>query len=183
MSDPDAAVEVLDHGNRTSIGFDDLLKYHGRSFIGGVAHGFKVMQRALPLLAEGAPPERYGITILTAFPGPGARDAFEMVTRAVTGGRYTVDLACGPPSVVESARGRYYFRFGLGDTSVELILREGIVRDEFIELVRNGPSNAAERERLDWLKQDMADRMLALPAEEIYEIHGIRRSGVKPNDL
>jgi hypothetical protein len=56
---------------------------HGRSAIGGVAHGFKVMERALPLLVGGGLPERAGIVIDSAFGGAGARDAFEMVTRAV----------------------------------------------------------------------------------------------------
>ena len=42
-------------------------------------------EQSLPLLAEGKPPERRDITIETAFPGPGARDVFELVTRAVTG--------------------------------------------------------------------------------------------------
>jgi len=76
-----ATLEVLDHGELISLSFDDLLKYHGTSSIGGVAHGFKVMERALPLLAAGQPPERYLIDVETEFPGPGARDAFEMVTR------------------------------------------------------------------------------------------------------
>src|SRR5882724_8055341 len=45
--------------------------------------------------------DRVDITIESAFGGGGARDAFEMVTRAVTGGRfrYDADLAPdGPPS-------------------------------------------------------------------------------------
>lgn len=173
MGNQNTAVEVLDHGDLITISFDDLLKYHGRSFIGGVAHGFKAIQRALPLLAEGRPPERYEITILTAFPGPGARDAFEMVTRAVTGARYTVDLECGPPDVVESARGRYFFVFGYRGIVVEVALRAGVVRDEFVELIRSGASSAAERERLDWLKHDMADRMLAMAAEDVYDVRSI----------
>lgn len=173
MDGPKGILEVLDHGSAIQIEFEDLLKYHGRSFIGGVAHGFKAMQRALPLLAAGRPPERYEIAILTAFPGPGARDAFEMVTRAVTGERYTVDLECGPSNAVESARGRYFFRFAYRAITVEVALREGIVRDEFIELIRSGVSTAAERERLDWLKHDMTDRMLAMPAEDVYDVRSI----------
>jgi hypothetical protein len=46
-----STLEVLDHGELVAVSFDDVLKYHGRSSIAGVAHGFKVMQRAFPLLA------------------------------------------------------------------------------------------------------------------------------------
>lgn len=94
-----STLTIFDHGEPIAIGFDDLLKYHGRGFVGGVAHGFKVMERAFPLLAEGKPLERYDIRIETAFPGPGARDAFEMVTRAVTGARYRVDPDLAGPDV------------------------------------------------------------------------------------
>lgn len=175
MADVENLLEVLDHGDTISIGFEDLLKYHGRGFIGGVAHGFKVMQRALPLLAGGEPPERYDISILTAFPGPGARDAFEMVTRSVTGDRYTLDLECGAPGVTEAARGCYFFRFSYRETAVDLTLREGIVREEFIALIRKGPSTPEERDRLDWLKHDMAERMLALSAEQVYDARSFSR--------
>src|SRR5207237_5789890 len=78
---------VLDQGESISISFDDLVKYHGRSSVAGVAHAFKAMERALPLLSPGEPPERYEISVESGFPGGGARDAFEMVTRAVKGDR------------------------------------------------------------------------------------------------
>ncbi len=165
-----ATLDVLDHGTPVSISFDDLLKYHGRSYVGGVAHGFKVMERAFEELSPAAPPERYGITIATAFPGPGARDAFEMVTRAVTGGRYTVDADLGPSDSLRSSNGKYFFRLGYEGATVELTLRPGLVRDEFLELTRRGAATPAEHERLAWLKQDMADRLLVLPADEVYEM-------------
>ncbi len=162
-------LDVLDDGEPVSFSSDDLLRYHGRGFVGGVAHGCKVLERALPLLAGGGLPERREITIATAFPGPGARDAFELVTRAVTGDRYLVDLELGDDTVIESATGRYYFRLGHRGTTVELRLRAGLVADEFIDLSRRGATTPAARERLAWLKADMADRLFALPADRVYD--------------
>ncbi|WP_024881866.1 hypothetical protein [Methylosinus sp. LW3] len=164
----DDSLTVLDHGEPIAISFADILKYHGRSFIGGAAHGFKAMQRAFPLLCADGRPERYEVTIATAFPGPGGRDAVEMATRAVTGGRYTVDLDLGGADVVESPRGRYFFRFAYRGASVDVTLRPGVVRAEFIELARRGATTPEDKERLEWLKQDMADRLMSLPAEEAY---------------
>ncbi len=173
-----ATLTILDHGDPITISFEDLLKYHGKGFVGGVAHGFKVMERAFELLSPDQPPERYGITIETAFPGPGARDAFEMVTRAVTGGRYVVDTGFAPAGTLESPAGRYFFRLGYEGRTVDLTLRPGLVRDEFIELARRGPATAAEEERLVWLKQDMADRLMGLPASQVYD--AALRSGDTP---
>ena len=79
------------------------MRYHGPGSPGGVAHGFKVLERALPLLAPEGLCERREIVVETAFGGPGARDAFELVTRAVTGDRYHLD----PASRAPSAAGRW----------------------------------------------------------------------------
>jgi len=165
---PMVTLGVLDHGELTSISFDDLVKYHGRNSVGGVAHAFKVMERALPLLDDGKPPERYEIEIQTPFPGPGARDAFEMVTRAVTGARYQVEPGLGRDAP-EAPEGRYFFRFTYRSTVVDLVMRAGHVSDEFIALVRR-PSRTADEERhLARLKGEMADRLMSLPAAEVYD--------------
>ena len=47
------SIEVLEEGKLLSFRFDEMLNYHGPGFPGGVAHGFKVMQRAFPLLDDG----------------------------------------------------------------------------------------------------------------------------------
>ena len=78
---------VLEKGQKLEFSFEDLLKYHGVGYPGGVAHAFQVMQRAFPQLDDGKLLERREIELVTAFPGPGGLDAFEMVTRCVTGGR------------------------------------------------------------------------------------------------
>jgi hypothetical protein len=162
-------LEVRDHGDLLRFSFDDLVKYAGRTSIGGVAHGFKVMERALPLLDSGAAPEREDISIESAFGGGGARDAFEMVTRAVTGGRFRYDAGLapdGPPSPI----GQYVFWFShRSRTTVQLTLRPGFVLDEFIDLARRGPTNPADEDRLAALKQEMADLLLSRPATEVYD--------------
>ncbi len=173
-----ATLEVLDNGESFRISFDDLLKYHGRSSVGGLALGFKVMERAFPLLDEGRPLERREVHVETEFDGPGSRDAFEMVTRAVTGGRYRVvaDRAGAGHEVPEAPEGRFFFRLGYRGNTVDLTLREGHVSREFIDLVRRGPSSAAEQAHLARLKQDMADRLMALAAAEVYDAYPIQPS-------
>lgn len=84
-------ITVLEKGQKLEFSFEDLLKYHGVGYPGGVAHAFQVMQRAFPQLDDGKLLERREIELVTAFPGPGGRDAFEMVTRCVTDGRIHVD--------------------------------------------------------------------------------------------
>jgi hypothetical protein len=160
---------VSDQGQPVSISFDDLLKYHGRSSIAGVAHAFKAMERAFPFLSPGLPPERYDITVESGFPGGGARDAFEMVTRAVTGDRYQLVVEARP-GVPEAPGGHFFFRLGYQGTVVELTLRAGLVPDEFLDVACKERPTPAEADRAQQLKEEMAERLLGLPAEEVYDL-------------
>ena len=161
-------IEVVDRGRLITFSFEDILKYHGAASPGGAAHAFKVLERALPLLDPERPCERREIVVETAFEGPGARDALEMVTRAVSGDRFRVD-----PGLARPERGRalerFVFRLGYRQRRVTLAVREGFVTDEFIELARTEERTADQERRLDALKQEMADRVMARPASEVYD--------------
>src|SRR4051794_41949170 len=81
-----AELVVVDRGRRLAFTFADLMRYHGPTSPGGVAHAFKVLERALPLLDPGGAVERREIVVDTAFGGPGARDALALGTRGGPGG-------------------------------------------------------------------------------------------------
>ncbi|MGI8411775.1 MAG: hypothetical protein ACR2LV_03505 [Solirubrobacteraceae bacterium] len=163
-----STIGVLDRDRLLSFSFEDMMRYHGPGSPGGVAHAFKVMERAFPRLDEGAPLHRRDITITTAFGGPGARDGFELVTRAVTGDRYVLD-----PGLARPARGsaleRFVFQVGYRERMVTLLVREGVVSDEFIALARKERS-PEEEARLDQLKAEMATRVMSSPAAEVYDV-------------
>jgi len=53
---------------------------------------------------------------------------------------------------------------------VTLAVREGYVTDEFIELARKEGRTAEETARLDVLKREMASRVMAAPAEDVYDV-------------
>ena len=103
----------------------------------------------------------------TAFGGPGARDAFELVTRAVSGERYRIDESLARPERGRTLE-RFVFRLSYRDRSVTLELREGFVTDEFIDLARTEGRSAEQERCLDTLKQEMAERVMARAADEVY---------------
>ncbi len=160
---------VLDHGEPISISFDDLLKYPRQGFDRRRrSRAFKAMERAFPLLSPAQPPARYDITVQSAFPGGGAHDAFEMVTRAVTGDRYEVAPDAGP-EVPEAPGGRFFFRLSYRGTVVDLALRQGLVPEEFLQVACREAPTPAEADRAQELKEEMADRLLKLPSGEVYD--------------
>ena len=144
------SIEVLEEGKLLSFRFDEMLNYHGPGFPGGVAHGFKVMQRAFPLLDDGNLLERREISFVTA-------------------GRYVVDKELPEAAnELESPGGRYYFRLSYRGRSVAVTLRPGYVREEFIQLARKKGRTEAEERVLAGMKRDMAARLMAAKAEDIY---------------
>ncbi len=162
-------IVVLDSGREVSFSFEEMLNYHGGSSPGGVAHAFKVLERSLPLLDPRRRVERRTIVIETAFGGPGARDAFELVTRAVSEERFVVNPALAR-SGYGRARERFVFRLGYGDRSVTLTLRQGFVTEEFIDLTRREERSADQEQRLTRMKADMAARVMAAAPEDVYEV-------------
>jgi hypothetical protein len=166
-----SAIVVEDQGQRIAFSFEDMMRYHGPGSPGGVAHAFKVLERGLPLLEPEGPPERREITVQTAFGGPGARDAFELVTRAVTEERYVVDLALERPERGR-ALARFVFRLRYRDRVSTLVVREGYVTDEFIDLARRSDRTPAQESRLTTLKRAMAEKVMSAPAAEVYDVAG-----------
>jgi hypothetical protein len=148
--------------------FDDMMRYHGVHSPAGVAMAFKVMQRAFAVLSPDGPPDRRSIGVRTAFRGPGARDGFEAVTRAVTDDRYVVDRA-----LVRPDRGRlleeFVFVVTIGERTATLLLRDGYVTNEFIDLARAENRTDAHESRLAELKAQLAQRVMATPPTELFD--------------
>lgn len=169
VSDMVETIMVQERGQTLEFPYTDLLRYAGPHSPGGVANAFKAMQRAFAVLSPDVPPQRRSIFIRTAFRGPGARDGFEAVTRAVTDGRYIIDRA-----LVRPDRGRlledFIFKVGIDGKTVTLLLRDGFVSAEFVDLARMQDRTLDQERRLDALKTQLAQRVLGATAAEVYDI-------------
>jgi hypothetical protein len=162
-------IAVRELGRTLRFTFDDALRYAGPGSPGGVAVAFKALQRAVAVLSPDASPERRAVAVRTAFRGPGARDCFEAVTRAVSDDRYVVDR-----SLLRPDRGRlledFVFEVSIGGSTATLLLREGFVTDEFIDLARAENRSPEDERRFDELKAELARRVMAAPADAVFDI-------------
>lgn len=164
-------IEVCERGQTIAYSFEDMMKYHGPGSPGGVAMAFKVMERGFPVLSPEGPPQRREISVRTSFGGPGARDGFEAVTRAVTGDRFSVDATLARPDLGRE-RERFVFVLTHGERAVTLLLRDGMVVPEFIDLVRTEDRTDEQNERLEVLKGELAQRVMGTAAGDVYDIDG-----------
>jgi len=166
----DTEIRVLDHGTELAVSFETCVAFHGRTSIGGLALGFRVMQLALIDLAPGRVPERDEIRFRTAFPGPGLRDAVEMVSRAVTRGAYTVDESLAGPDVPEAPRGRLWFEVTIGASVGVYVARDGALPADFVPVGRAsiaGTLDAVGAARWLALREGLASAVMTVPAEAV----------------
>ncbi|EIY6034186.1 hypothetical protein MM859_005260 [Escherichia coli] len=166
---------IKDHGVELKIPLDACILYHGRDSIGGMVLGFRLIQWALKDICGNVIPEREDITFKTAFPGPGLRDAVEMVTRAVTRGAYfIIDEKNAPQESPEGVYGRLYFEIFVGNQSRKVSLVPGAVNDEFIKTGRRTKTEELTPELIDYwreLKESLAKKLKDVDIINILQLH------------
>lgn len=163
------SIEVQEQGTVVAFSFQEMLRYSGLGSPGGVALGWKVMERAFALLEPNGLVERREVVVETAFAGPGARDSFELVTRSLTDGRYVVDPGLERPERGLTLR-TFGFRVNYRGRTASLLLREGFVTDEFVRLAQSPELSAEEQEHFATMKQALADRLMATDAADLFEV-------------
>ena len=90
------------------------------------------------------------------------------MTRAVSDGRYIVDR-----TLVRADRGRlledFVFVVEVGGRTATLLLRDGFVTDEFIDLARAENRSDKQEQRLDELKAQLAQRVLSTASVDVFD--------------
>lgn len=171
MSAPADLIRIGDHGVQLALSFDDCVKYHGRTSIGGVALGFRLLQYTLARLCPDGVPDRERVGVFTAFPGPGFRDAVEMVTRAASRGALHVDADAAVPDAPEAPFGRLYFEVRYGDRTIAVMPPHGVMDAEFLALARRsraGLTTPAEEARWTERKEALARTVLAARPDDLF---------------
>ena len=164
-------ITVKEKGKELHYSYEDIMNYHGVGYPAGVAYAFQAMRRAFPLLADGDAPERREIVVRTAFTGLGGRDALEMVTRCLTDGRLLVDGKMPEAAnAVESPGGHYYFAFTYRGRAVAVQLNPALGHEEFNCLARKPDRRAEDEAALARMRLELAERVLKVTPEEVYEL-------------
>lgn len=173
-----ARIEIADEASTLSFEFDDLVRYHGTRSICGLTVAYKAMEAAWGMLWPDAPPRREDLSVASAFPGPGTRDGFEMVTRAVSRDTYRIltDVVPGP-LIAEAAKGAYFFRLSDGRQVIELGLKPEVVPDDFLSRRRQiarGEATEADADRFRALQLAFSDSLLGIDAFEAINVLDVR---------
>ena len=166
-------IKICDDAGQITISYAEMLKYHGKDFLGGVALAFKVLKLAFHRLLGEKIPHRDRIRLVVGFDPPGVIDGLEFVTRALTRRRLVVesDPQKGPVSVF----GRYYFEVCYGQMGIRLWLRSGLLPEDFTLLARKAFAGMASPEELAcWnaYKSQLGRDLMTMEPEQILEFEG-----------
>lgn len=164
------SITILDEAGEIEITYEDMCRYHGRDFFGGVALAFKVLELAFGKLLKNTPPERNNIRIVLGFNPPGVVDALEYATRAVT--RQRLILHPNPPKGPESVFGKYYFEVHNQGNAIALWLKEDLLPEDFTMLARKAFAGIASNDELSrWkaYKQQLGKSIISMKPEELLD--------------
>lgn len=173
---------IVKDGQATlSFAMEDLIKYHGRFNLGGVALAFRIMQETVRRLSPVEEPDRHAFEFWSGIGprGTGVIDAIEMVTRAQTRKALHTDLAWAadkPGEVTPDGIGRYYFEVRYQGKRIGFQLKPGLIPIEFHRLTRKnheGSISQTESEELRQIKEKLADTILSAELEQLFEVFPI----------
>lgn len=168
-------LQVKDQDDVLTFHIQDVFNYHGYDAVGGVVLGFRLLQKALKLFQPSPNEliERREVSILTAFPGLGARDCFELVTRMATENRIETrpDMNC--PDVVQGVKGSFYFEFRHQGQVARLSTMPGAPSPSFVQLGKASkmPDVTQEGQRA-WrhAKYELANALLISRCDEVVRV-------------
>lgn len=161
-------ITILDHCWPLRLEYPALLAYHGGGALAGAAIGFRAMAAAGAALSAEYPWDRRDLSVVSWHNGPGVRDAIEFVTRAITRGRFERRES----GAMQNCGAADAFRFEVADGRhvARVALREHAVTPAFFGLARTPSRSLQQEAELIHLKAVVADSVMALPADRLFEI-------------
>ncbi len=171
-------IKIFNKPTDLIFGFDDLVKFHGTNSICGLTVSFKVMEAAWKEIWSVSPPRREDLSVVSGFPGPGTRDGFEMVTRAVSRDTYRVIPDAKPgPLVSEAAKGAYFFQLCDDKQIIELGLKPGMLPEDFIPRRRamaRGEASSSDVKEFRKIQFSFSEKLLSLTPEDAINVIDVR---------
>lgn len=169
-SDADPVVVIMGEEEPIAIPFSSVAAFHGQAALAMLAITFQGVRLALHALLPDRAARRDEISVVSGHPGPGVRDAFEFVTRAVTRGAYCVDVSLPDARFVSARNISYSFRISIADRTARLALRPDVLPPHFFALNFESWRTPEDDAALSRLKRAIATRVLATAPAHLFEM-------------
>jgi hypothetical protein len=133
----DCTVTIIVDGKLTRFDYDDLKSFHKGDSWFGCTVGFRAMQLAARELSQPAPWSRDDLAIVSGHPGPGVKDAIELITATVSSGNFQLHENIDNKNSNSGCNSNMRFEWWVteNDKTIHIKLRAGIVPESFLQLL------------------------------------------------
>jgi len=163
-------ITVMGEEDPIEVAFEAVAAYHGQGALAMLAVTFRAIEVGLKALSPDRPAKRSDITVVSGHPGPGVRDSFEFVTRAVTRGVYTVNRSLPDARLMPTADLSYSFHLMLGGKTAEIAVRPDALPARFFALTFNPHRTPEEDAEARRLRKSIAVDVLAASPDKLFEL-------------
>ncbi len=178
----DLTLQIYDEGELLDITLDDIAEAHGH-VCPCVAAAFKASQAAFE--AWDGIPERGNLEIVSAHPSDGHNETFEYILDSSED--VTVNLPEGT-DILNLTEDNYHYSFvekSTGDMVV-VSVKDGFFPDGFFEMRERCKTKVAtpdEKSAFKLMKGEIKEKILYLPAEEVFEVEYTGSGMISPEEL
>ncbi|CAE6784200.1 MULTISPECIES: hypothetical protein [Nitrospira] len=165
------SLDILDDGQLQRLDYDGLLRFHRGDATWGAAVAFRALQRAGRHFSHPTLWERRELTVTSAHPGPGVRDAVEYVTGCVSRGRYYLTQPEQAGQCHNGMQFAWWISKRLKTVSVQL--REGFVPEDFfilVDRIDTSMERASDRGQFEHMKAQLTDQVWREPLDTLFRV-------------
>jgi len=153
----DTTVNIMVDSKLTSFEYDQLKTFHKGDSWFGCTVGFRAMQVAAHELSQHSTWSRDNLSIISAHPGPGVKDAIEMITATISSNHFQLHESIESNGCDSGCNSSMRFEWWLttNNDSIHIKLHDKIVPESFLQLLDrlNADEYPSESEKDKDLKQ------------------------------
>ncbi len=133
----DTSITILVDGKLTTFDYDELKLYHKGDSWFGCTVGFRAMQIAARELSQASPWARTNLSVVSAHPGPGVKDAIELITATVSSDNFQLHESADNNNCNSGCNSNMRFEWWLtaDEETLHIKLHDGIVPESFLQLL------------------------------------------------
>ena len=170
-SEQSTSLTIGDKGGLKQLDYSDLVIYHQGDSWFGCSVGFRAMQVAQQAFPKSSPWTRENLYVISAHPGPGVKDAINLVTQCVT--RQCFRLLDEKVGEHCSRDMKFEWWVSHGETAVHIKLHDDIVPDEFyclLDRLNTEQEKPDDRQSFDAYKTDLSQQLWHQTLDESFTI-------------
>jgi hypothetical protein len=187
----DTTVSITVNGKLINFNYGDLKIFHKGDSWFGCTVGFRAMQLAArefsrPALSEQASWSRENLSIVSGHPGPGVKDAIELITATVSSNQFELldNINTRDGSMGCNSNMKFEWWVTAHNETIHIKLHDDIIPDSFLALldrlnVDNGLTDSEkkkDRKQFDQMKKDLSNILWNQSLDASFDINYVTTS-------